>query len=94
MQIGMQNDVFSLPEGTAQNPASPRKWSIRNSSYKSRARLILFTHHAKPSASIDFQSYNGLHSKFNKGNTVQNFLKSQEIYGYWYTTEKELGKSK
>ena len=52
--------VFCLPEGTAQKPASPRKWSIRNSSYKSRARLILFIHHEKPSASIAFQSYNGL----------------------------------
>jgi hypothetical protein len=71
--LGSQHpDVFSLPEGTAQKPASPRKWSMRNSSYKSRARLILFTHHVKPSASIAFQSYNGL--QYNKkGNAMSEF---------------------
>lgn len=87
-----------LPEGTAQKPASPRKWSMRNSSYKSIARLILSIHQVYSSASIAFQSYKGLEitNKYrNQINTIKKrwtghyllkhkrfFFSKQGIY-YW-----------
>lgn len=48
------------PDGTAQKPANPRKWSILNSSNKSCALLRRRTHQEYPLFSMAFQSYRGL----------------------------------